>query len=77
MFEGAHAMLEGIFKKMGVEVHTGQGFSEDNKMGYEYILDCRGFKYLGPGEFMQGPMSECVDKKTGQIWIDIKGRVTN
>lgn len=22
-------------------------------------------------------MAECVDKKTGQIWVDLKGRVCN
>jgi thioredoxin reductase len=77
LFEGAHAKLEAVFKKMDVEVHTETAFSEDNKMGFEYILDCRGFKYLGPSEFMQGAMSECVDKKSGQIWVDNKGRVNN
>jgi hypothetical protein len=77
VFEGAHEMISGIFKKLGVEVHTGTSFSEDNKMGYEFILDCRGFKYLGPTEYMQGSMAECIDKKSGQIWVDSKGRVTN
>lgn len=46
-------------------------------MGYEYIVDCRGFKYLGPKDFLQGSMAECVEPKTGQIMVDIKGRVTN
>ena len=59
------------------EEGVGQVLSQLAEMGFEYIVDCRGFKYLGPKDFMQGPMAECVEPKTGQIMVDIKGRVTN
>ena len=76
-FGNAHDILMESFKKIGVEVHLGKGFSDDDKMGYDYIVDCRGFKYLGPKDFLQGPLADCVEPKTGQIMVDIKGRVTN
>ena len=76
-FDNAHDILMAELKKLNIEVFTGKGFSEDDKMGFEYIVDCRGFKYLGPKDFMQGPMAECVEPKTGQIMVDSKGRVTN
>jgi pyruvate/2-oxoglutarate dehydrogenase complex dihydrolipoamide dehydrogenase (E3) component len=64
-FENAHGILTRIFKKIGVEVHTGKEYDGNDKMGYDFVLDCRGFRYLGPSEFMQGDMAQCVDKKTG------------
>jgi NADH dehydrogenase FAD-containing subunit len=64
-FPNAHSVLMESFKKLDIKVITGKAFSEDDKMGYEYIVDCRGFKYLGPKDFMQGPMAECVEPKTG------------
>lgn len=76
-FDNAHDILTAELKKLGIEVFTNKGYSDDDKMGFEYIVDCRGFKYLGPKDFMQGPMAECVEPKTGQIMVDIKGRVTN
>ena len=76
-FDNAHDILTAELKKLGIEVFTSKGYSDDDKMGFEYIVDCRGFKYLGPKDFMQGPMAECVEPKTGQIMVDIKGRVTN
>jgi hypothetical protein len=60
-----------------VEIITGKGFDGNDKMGFDCVVDCRGFKYLGPSEYMQNNMAECVDKKTGQIWVDLFGRVTN
>lgn len=70
-------MLTGILKELKIEVHLGVTYSDDNKLGYDYALQCSGFSYLGPREFMQDSISECVDKKTGQIWVDLQGRVTN
>jgi NADH dehydrogenase FAD-containing subunit len=64
-FANAHDILVKEFEKLKIEVFTGKGFSEDDKMGFEYIVDCRGFKYLGPKDFLQGPLAECVEPKTG------------
>lgn len=62
---------------MNIEVFTNKGYSEDDKMGFDYVVDCRGYKWLGPKDFFKGFMAECVEPKTGQIMVDIKGRVTN
>ena len=40
------------------------------------MLDCRGFKFTGPGLYIQGDLKVCLDKKTGQILVNSFGQVT-
>ena len=44
---------------------------------YSLVIDCMGFKYIGPKHFMQGPLAQCLDKKSGQILVNSFGQVTN
>ena len=81
---GAHALIEPVLKKLGVECHYGQTWAQEGDEiktaagdVYEVIVDCRGYKFTAPAKFMTGPLSECVDKAKGQIQVDINGRVTN
>lgn len=44
---------------------------------FEYVIDCRGFKFAGPTLYLQDEMKDCIDKKSGQILVDKRCRVTN
>jgi len=68
-----------MVNKLGVVYHhdtpfkDGEGIAND----YEVHIDCRGFKFNGPKNFMTSEMAECVDTKTGQIWVNKFCQVTN
>lgn len=57
-FNNAHAVAEGILKKIGVECHYNVNYSEGAAVktaagsNFEYVLDCRGFKYNGPKQYL-------------------------
>lgn len=44
---------------------------------YDYVLDCRGFKYTGPQNYMHAELSNCIDKMTGQVFVNKYGQVTD
>jgi thioredoxin reductase len=80
--QGAHAMADKMLKEMDVKVHYGVNYQEGQKLEipgsqYDCILDCRGFKYVGPSQYLQGDLAACVDKLTGQILVNDCGQVTN
>lgn len=45
-------------------------------LGYEYYIDCSGYKFTGPRRFLQEGMSECIDPRTGQIQVNQFCQVT-
>lgn len=65
-------VVEGL-KTAGVEALPETPYNEELAAKYDYVIDCRGFKFLGPRKYMTGPLAECLDKKTGQIFINNKG----
>ena len=44
---------------------------------WDVVIPCSGFEYPGPKIFFQGALAECIDKKTGQIFVNNKMQVTN
>jgi len=57
-------VVEGL-KAVGVEALTETPYTDEMASNYDYVIDCRGFKFLGPAKYMTGPLAECLDKKTG------------
>ena len=66
---GAHPICKSIFDKQGIDVHFGTGYSKEQedqiltKAGspYDLVIDCRGFKYLGPEKYLQDGLAACID----------------
>jgi hypothetical protein len=69
--------------KVGVDIHFETPYTEGQDINcvdgtpYEVIVDCRGYKFMGPSFYMQDDFSSCLDKKSGQIMVNSKGQVTN
>ena len=84
---GAHPIAETILKKqMKIQLHyntTYEEGNEDKKIktdggdAFEVVIDCRGFKYLGPGVYLKDDLAQCIDKKTGQILVNRWGQMTS
>lgn len=66
-FQGGHDKIMAQLKKLGVEVMLETTYTPGNTFAeqFEFVLDCRGFKYAGPAKFLTDKYSECVDKKSG------------
>lgn len=68
-YNGGHEKTEGLLKELGIEIKYKQPYQEGDQVKteagntYEYVIDCRGFKYDVP--YMADEMSDCIDKKTG------------
>lgn len=76
--DGVHAKIDLHLKSMGLEIHYGTPYVEGETaaaLGYDYALDCRGYKFTAPAKFMTGGLSKCVDKKNGQIQVNYFGQV--
>jgi NADH dehydrogenase FAD-containing subunit len=80
----AHPLAEAALKQIGVNIHPGTNYSTGTKIltpdssdPYALYIDCRGFKFLGPAKYMQETISDCVDKKSGQILVNEFCQVTN
>ena len=71
--DAAHPLVAEGLKKVGVEALTSTPYNEELAANYDYVIDCRGFNFLGPRKYMTGVLAECLDKKTGQIFINSKG----
>ena len=71
--DAAHPLVEAGLKTAGVEALPETPYTEELAANYDYVIDCRGFKFLGPAKYMTGPLAECLDKKTGQIFVNNKG----
>lgn len=65
--DGAHDVILKCLQELDVIYHSDTPFKEGEGIASEYeaIIDCRGFRYLGPRKYLQGEMSECIDGKTG------------
>ena len=65
---------------MKIKIHTNvKGDSNENTMktyGYDYYIDCTGYKFPGPKKFMKKELSKCVDPRTGQIQVNEYCQVT-
>lgn len=48
-----------------------------SELEYDLVFDCTGFKFEGPKKYMQGEMAECVDKESGQIYVNEYLQITN
>jgi len=68
-YHGAHDKAFAAIKRAGVNILLNSKF-EDGKCGckeFDCNLDCSGFKFAGPSEYMKEHFSDCICKKTGQI----------
>jgi hypothetical protein len=80
---GAHPIAEKQLQELGVQIHYNSEIGVDQKFkanetdDYECYIDCRGFKYEGPAQYMQNDLQQCLDKKSNQILVDAKGKVTS
>jgi NADH dehydrogenase FAD-containing subunit len=82
--KGAHKVAEKILRGMDIQIHYNEAYSagtsvmynKDNNEEYGYYLDCSGLKFKGPTEFFKNSL-DFLDKKSNQILVDKKGRVTN
>lgn len=66
-------------KKAGVEVLLNHPL-KDGKVGgkdFDCLLNCAGYSFSGPGEYMKDQLAETVCKKSGQIQVNSKCQVTN
>jgi len=64
----AHKAVDAHLKKIGIEVHYEtpyEGEATAASLGYDFQLDCRGYKFVAPGKFMKGELSKCVDPSKG------------
>lgn len=54
---------------MDIAIHTniskGPNESTMTQLGYDYFIDCTGYKFTGPRRFMTQELSECIDPRTG------------
>lgn len=53
---GAHVLIDGILKRVGVQYHPGTSYSADGggvADEYEVHVDCRGFSFDGPNRFLK------------------------
>jgi len=76
-FRGAHVLAVQILNKMKINIHFETPYSDGTDVKipaseevYKCIIDCRGFKYLGPSKYMTGDLAQCLDKKSGQILVN-------
>lgn len=72
MFEGMHELILEELKKLEVEYHPDTDFKEGEGIAkdYEVHIDCRGMKFDGPAKYLKNELAECIDPKTGQIWVN-------
>jgi pyruvate/2-oxoglutarate dehydrogenase complex dihydrolipoamide dehydrogenase (E3) component len=70
--DGAHPYIVEYMKELDVIYHHDTPFVEGEGVAltYESHIDCRGFKFNGPRGYLKDDMAECVDGKTGQIWVN-------
>jgi len=64
---GAH---EAVIDKVAFKVHLETAFDGENTLkalDYEMELDCRGYKFLGPPNYMTGDLAQCLAPDTNQI----------
>ena len=82
-YNGGHEKTEVLLNELGVEILYETGYQEGDQVKtkagttYEYVIDCRGFKFAGPSQYLSEDMKDCIDKKSGQILVDKRCRVTN
>ena len=64
---GAHDIAHRILNQIGVQLYLETNYESGCPISlqYDYILDCRGFKYSGPQQYMQAEMEQCLDRMTG------------
>lgn len=80
--DGAHKIAEGHLKDMDIHIHYNTTHYDGAKVKYNdtdeyaYYVDCTGLKFNGPTEFFK-TQPDVLDKKTNQILVDTRGRVTN
>lgn len=48
-----------------------------DELDYEYALDCSGYKFNGPRNFMLGGLKKCLEPRTGQIMVNQYCQVTD
>lgn len=55
-FNGGHDKVMAQLKKLGVEVMLETSYTPGSAFDkeFEFVLDCRGFKYAGPAKFLTG-----------------------
>jgi len=69
----AHELAEVALKKLGINIHYGCPMdpSKDSQPipggtgNYVKVIDCVGFKFVGPKHFMTGDLAACLDKRSG------------
>jgi len=63
----ASQAAEDSLRRMGVNIYLNTEYSEKTKkdLKYDHVIDCAGFRFKAPKEFLQGEMADCLDSKTG------------
>ena len=61
-----------------MNIHTGvEGGSTQEALGYDYTVDCTGYKFTGPKLYMKGQgLETCLEPRTGQIQVNSFCQVT-
>lgn len=59
----ASNIAEAHLKRVGVSVYLNTDYSKELKedLGYDYVIDCTGYKFNATKSFMQGDLQECLD----------------
>jgi hypothetical protein len=64
---GAHEMISTIMERLDVKIHTGIDYNENCDLAkeYDFVIDCRGYQFIGPRKYFKGEMEGCLNKKNG------------
>ena len=57
-------IVEAYLKELDIEVHYETPYEGDltrDSLGYDYCVDCRGYKFVAPKRFMRGELAKCVE----------------
>ena len=65
---GAHELVMPYLQKLGVRVHLNTPYNGEEtlqKLGYDFVINCCGFRFNAPRQYMQGDLADCLEPKTG------------
>ena len=68
----ASEIAEDYLKSQGIFIYLNTEYNDKSmeELGYELSIDCTGMKYPGPRQFMQGELADCLNPRTGQIFVN-------
>ena len=56
-----------ILNKLEIKIDRRIAYDKDCNLlnGYNFVIDCRGYQFIGPSIFFKGEMEDCLNKKNG------------